>query len=105
MLRGGARLEDCAAPRSAPWRKPFSRLHAPLQMLWHSKFVVTILRGTAVNWGPQKRIADGIAWSEAICRHWGHTLVGSSGSAGLAHRSRHVLVFMPVLAGMVLSIP
>ena len=54
----------------------FSALHAPLQMLWHSKFVFTLLRGTGVSWGPQKRIADGIAWSEAVRRHWGHSLVG-----------------------------
>jgi membrane glycosyltransferase len=84
----------------------FSALHAPLQMLWHSKFVVTILRGTAVNWGPQKRIADGIAWSEGIRRHWGHTLVGIVWGA-LVWRIDHATFwwFMPVLAGMVLSIP
>src|SRR5579862_963564 len=36
----------------------FSTLHAPLQMLWHTGFVVTILLGRGVHWGTQKRAAD-----------------------------------------------
>jgi hypothetical protein len=43
----------------------FSTLHAPLQMLWHSQFVAASLLLFGVHWGPQKRTADGIAWSEA----------------------------------------
>jgi membrane glycosyltransferase len=84
----------------------FSALHAPLQMLWHSKFVVTILSGTTVNWGPQKRVADGIALSEAVRRHWGHTAVGLIWGT-LVWRLDHPTFwwFTPVLAGMVLSIP
>ncbi|HZM01513.1 MAG TPA: glucans biosynthesis glucosyltransferase MdoH, partial [Candidatus Saccharimonadales bacterium] len=31
----------------------FSALHAPLQMLWHSKFVAAALFGFGVHWGPQ----------------------------------------------------
>jgi membrane glycosyltransferase len=84
----------------------FSSLHAPLQMLWHSKFVVTILRGTGVQWGPQKRVADGIAWSEAVRRHWGHTAVGLVWGT-LVWRLDHPTFwwFIPVIVGMVLSIP
>ena len=33
----------------------FSTLHAPLQMLWHLQFVITIIFGVGVNWGQQKR--------------------------------------------------
>ena len=33
----------------------FSTLHAPLQMLWHTRFVVTNLLGVSVGWAPQKR--------------------------------------------------
>ena len=40
---------------SAVMETVFSSLHAPLQMLWHSKFVATILFGIGVHWGPQKR--------------------------------------------------
>src|ERR1019366_5843534 len=48
----------------------FSTLHAPLLMLWHTRFVVTNLLGVSVGWGPQKRAADGTTWIFAIRRHW-----------------------------------
>jgi membrane glycosyltransferase len=93
----------------------FSSLHAPLQMLWHSKFVATILFGMGVHWGPQKRTADGIAWSEAVRHHWGHTLIGIVWGAFVwlkLDKSPHGWFdhpcfwwFLPVMAGMFLSIP
>ena len=54
----------------------FSTLHAPLLMLWHTRFVVTNLLGISVGWAPQKRAADGTTWLFALRRHWGHTLIG-----------------------------
>src|SRR5262249_45873584 len=54
------------ATMSAVAETIFSSLHAPLQMLWHSKFVATILLGTGVHWGPQKRTSEGISWAQAI---------------------------------------
>jgi membrane glycosyltransferase len=84
----------------------FSALHAPLQMLWHSKFVATMLSGTGVSWGPQKRIAHGTPWPEAIRRHWGHTAVGLVWGTLVWRLDRPTFWwFTPVLAGMVLSIP
>lgn len=84
----------------------FSTLHAPLQMLWHTRFVITILLGIGVRWEPQKRKADGTAWSYALRRHWGHTIVGIVWS-GLIWRLAPSMFwwFAPVFAGMVLSIP
>ena len=84
----------------------FSSLHAPLQMLWHSKFVATILLGIGVHWGPQKRTADGIAWSQAVRQHWGQTLVGIAWGAAIWNLDRPTFWwFSPVLAGMLLAIP
>lgn len=84
----------------------FSALHAPLQMLWHSKFVATILLGVGVHWGPQKRTADGIAWLEAVRHHWGHTLIGLIWGAFVWRMDpRTFWWFAPVAAGMVVSIP
>src|SRR5581483_11743666 len=48
----------------------FSTLHAPLQMLWHTRFVVTILRGGTIDWGSQTRAADGTSWRYAIRHQW-----------------------------------
>ncbi len=84
----------------------FSTLHAPLQMLWHTRFVITILLGMGVNWGPQKRRADGTAWTYAFQRHWGHMLVGIVwGGAVLALDPITFWWFLPVLAGMLCSVP
>ena len=84
----------------------FSTLHAPLQMLWHSQFVASILLGVGVHWGTQKRGADGIAWSEAAHNHWVHTLIGLGWGALIAWLDPLTFWwFMPVAAGMVLSIP
>ncbi len=84
----------------------FSSLHAPLQMLWHSKFVATILLGIGVHWGPQKRSADGIAWSQAVREHWGQTAIGILWGLAIWRLDHPTFFwFLPVLAGMLLAIP
>jgi membrane glycosyltransferase len=84
----------------------FSALHAPLQMLWHSKFVAASLFLAGVHWGPQKRGSEGTDWPEAVREHWAHTTIGIVWGAavrGLDHPT--FWWFAPVVAGMVLSIP
>ena len=94
------------AVSSAVLETLFSALHAPLQMLWHSQFVAAILLGVGVHWGPQPRTADGLGWSHALRRHWGHTLIGLLwGGAVWAIDPLTFWWFAPVVAGMVLSIP
>lgn len=85
----------------------FSTLHAPLLMLWHTRFVVTNLFGVSVGWGPQKRAAaDGTAWTFALRRHWGHTLIGLVWGWFMWRLGPSLFWwFTPVLAGMALSIP
>jgi membrane glycosyltransferase len=84
----------------------FSTLHAPLQMLWHSQFVAASLLLFGVQWGPQKRTADGITWPEAFRRHWMHVAIGLIWGTAI-WRLDHATFwwFAPVVAGMVLSIP
>lgn len=84
----------------------FSTLHAPLQMLWHTRFVITILLGMGVSWGTQNRDADGTEWHYAIRRHWGHILVGVIwGGLVLWLDPITFWWFLPVLLGMFVSIP
>jgi membrane glycosyltransferase len=84
----------------------FSALHAPLQMLWHSKFVATILLGVGVKWGPQPRGADGITWRAALRQHWVQTLLGLGWGAFVWHLDPQTFWwFAPVMAGLVVSIP
>jgi membrane glycosyltransferase len=84
----------------------FSTLHAPLLMLWHTRFVLTNLAGISVGWTTQKRSADGTDWLYAIQRHWGHTLIGL-GWGWFTWKLDPGLFwwFTPVLAGMVFSVP
>jgi membrane glycosyltransferase len=84
----------------------FSTFHAPIQMLFHSKFVVATLLGATVRWNTQHRVADGTSWSTAVRQHWIHTLIGL-GWAGLMARidSEAFWWMLPVFAGMILSIP
>ena len=84
----------------------FSTLHAPLQMLWHTRFVITILLGMGVSWGTQNRDADGTEWMYAVRRHWGHVLVGVVWG-GLVFWLDEITFwwFLPVLAGMMVSVP
>ena len=84
----------------------FSTLHAPLLMLWHTRFVITNVLGISVGWATQKRAADGTDWLYAAQRHWGHVLIGVLWGVFM-WRLDPVLFwwFTPVLAGMALSVP
>jgi membrane glycosyltransferase len=84
----------------------FSTLHAPLLMLWHTRFVITNVLGISVGWATQKRSADGTDWLYAAQRHWGHVLIGVLWGVFM-WRLDPVLFwwFTPVLTGMALSIP
>ena len=84
----------------------FSSLHAPLQMLWHSKFVATILLGTGVRWEAQRRTAEGTPWSQAIHYHWGQMMIGVVWGF-VVWRIDHPTFwwFVPVMSGMILSVP
>ncbi len=84
----------------------FSTLHAPLQMLWHTQFVVTILMGMGVNWGAQNRGADGTSWAYAFrCHRW-HMFIGLVWGGLVLWLDPSVFWwFSPVLLGMLLAVP
>lgn len=84
----------------------FSTLHAPMLMLWHTRFVFTNLLGITVGWSTQKRDADGTTWRYAIQRHWGHTVIGAIWGSFMWWLEPSLFWwFTPVLAGMVLAVP
>jgi membrane glycosyltransferase len=83
----------------------FSTLHAPLQMLWHTRFVLTNLLGVSVGWKTQKR-AGGTSWAFAFQRHWGHMLIGFIWGIFMWELSPTLFWwFTPVFAGMFFSVP
>jgi membrane glycosyltransferase len=84
----------------------FSTLHAPLQMLFHTKFVVTTLLGVEVHWGSQQRTANGTTWRAAMRQHWLHTVIGLVWGAFAWWLGGDLFWwFVPVCAGLVLSVP
>jgi membrane glycosyltransferase len=86
----------------------FSILLAPVLMLFHSKFVVSILLGSgSVKWVTQRRESeDAINWREAYETHKGHLLLGLGWTLVLVLFAPGLLPWMsPVLLGMVLAIP
>jgi membrane glycosyltransferase len=84
----------------------FSTLHAPLLMLWHTRFVITNFAGISVGWTTQRRAADGTDWWYALQRHWGHTLIGVVWGWFTWKLDRGLFWwFTPVLAGLVFAVP
>ena len=82
-------------------------LLAPVLMLFHSKFVLLILRGKGVNWIAQRRGQDGEPeWREVILTHAGHTVVGGLWAvAAWWIQPAFAAWLSPILAGLILSIP
>lgn len=85
----------------------FSALLAPVLMLFHAKFVVSVIRGSGVRWATQRReVAGGVPWREAAETHWPHALAGLAWAVVLAVFAPGLLPWMaPVIAGLLLSIP
>lgn len=83
-----------------------SALQAPVMMLFHTQFVVTNLLGREVGWSPQNRAADGTSWADAWKAHWWHTAAGLVfGLFAWVWLHDSFWWFVPVLVGLVLSIP
>jgi membrane glycosyltransferase len=84
----------------------FSSLHAPLQMLWHTRFVITILLGQGSSWGAQDRAAQGTTWSNALRNQWWQTAGGLAWGWLIWRLSPNAFWwFSPLFFGMVLAIP
>ncbi len=83
-----------------------SMLLAPTMMLFHSSFVLYALVGRNVGWDAQARGDRGVTWAEALRRHIWHLCLGLVwGSAILAIAPSFIWWMIPVLAGMLLSVP
>ncbi|HLP00896.1 MAG TPA: glucans biosynthesis glucosyltransferase MdoH [Opitutaceae bacterium] len=83
-----------------------SSLLAPINMMFHAKFVVFTLLGQGVGWVTQRRDAEGNDWREAILTHWGQTAFGLIWGISTYIRLPSFFWWLsPVLAGLVLSIP
>lgn len=81
-------------------------LTAPVMMAFHSAFVISTLFGHTIEWLPQRRHAAGVALRDAIQAHAIHTLAGLLAAFGILLFTPGLFWWMlPVLAGLILSIP
>jgi membrane glycosyltransferase len=84
----------------------FSMLSAPILMLYQTKFVFAILLRRSVGWPPQNRGDHRLSLKEAALAHGGQTLVGlGAGWISYVFVPDFFLWLIPVLAGLVFSIP
>jgi membrane glycosyltransferase len=84
----------------------FSTLLAPAMMLFHTTFVVSILAGKPVSWNAQERGDRGIGFVEALNRHkWQIALGLVWGAVIVAIAPRYIWWLLPILAGLLLSVP
>ncbi len=82
----------------------FSTLLAPVVMLQHSWFVFNILAGIATGWGAQQRQDRALPIGFVIRGFAAHTLIGV-GAALILYGTGAFGWFVPLLAGMLLSVP
>lgn len=84
----------------------FSVLLAPVMMLFHSRFVASVLAGRAVAWDPQRRDGADLSWRDAL------RAGGWIGAAGALWTAVTLLVspgfalwLSPILSGLLLAVP
>jgi membrane glycosyltransferase len=95
-----------AVVQGALWESLFSTLMAPIVMLQHSWFVVSILMGVATGWNAQTR-ADRALPLMLVARKFAvHTVIGVAATLILWRAAPDSFSwFVPLLAGLWLAIP
>jgi membrane glycosyltransferase len=92
--------------RSVVLEQLLSMLLAPVMMLFHSSFVVRALFGRGVSWDSQPRADRGLTWREAFIRHAWHVVLGAVWAAAImVFAPAYIWWMLPVIAGMLLSVP
>jgi membrane glycosyltransferase len=114
LMAVAALLEDPGATRAHGgtgkllqglfWESLFSTLMAPVVMLQHSWYVLTILMGIATGWNSQARADRALPLGFVAAKFAPHTVIGAVCCYILWHQPGFGW-FIPLLAGMLVSIP
>lgn len=83
-----------------------SALLAPVRMLFHTIFVVSVLAGRKTSWGPQARGDASTSWRQALRYHGGGTILAIAWGSGVYLLSPgYFWWLMPVMGAWLLSVP
>jgi len=83
-----------------------SVLLSPIMAIFHTRFVISVLRGANVRWSAQQRDEQGVGWGEAFKQFYPMTLGGIVVTMLIALLSPGLLAwFSPLLLGVLFSIP
>jgi membrane glycosyltransferase len=100
-LGGGLRLTASAILETF-----LSALVAPVMMLLHTAFVLTILLGSAIDWHPQRRQVAGSLLRESARRFGWVTAIGLAASIATFKLTPALFYWLiPVFSGQLLAIP
>jgi membrane glycosyltransferase len=116
LLAVASVLEDAARTRAHGgtrglilglfWESLFSTLMAPIVMLQHSWYVLSILMGIATGWNAQTRTDRALPFALVTRKFAVHTIVGAAAAFVLwRYAGTSFNWFVPLLAGLVLAIP
>ncbi len=84
----------------------FSVLIAPILMVLHTQFVISILLGYKTGWGPHQRNGARACLREVIATHAGHTGIGLIAGVAAYYFIPELFWWLtPVLVGPALAIP
>jgi membrane glycosyltransferase len=84
----------------------FSALLAPIRMMFHARFVVSTLLGSAISWGTQARQDAETRWVDALRHHGFDTLVATIWSLGMYRLNPSYFWWLTPIAGaLILSVP
>jgi len=116
LLAVAAVLEDAALTRAHGgtralvaglfWESLFSTLMAPIVMLQHSWYVFSVVLGMATGWNPQTRTDRALPLKLVARKFAPHTMIGAIAALVLWYYAPGSFNwFVPLLAGLLLSIP
>ena len=84
----------------------FAVVTAPLMMMYHTRFVVSVLSGHDIKWESQVREGRPVAWREAWSKTVGVTAVGVIWAGLTCYYSPTFFVWLtPIFAGLLLAAP
>ena len=84
----------------------FAVVAAPLMMMYHSRFVLSVLRGRDIEWEPPMRRGRLLPWREAIVKTMGVMAIGAVwAGATLYYSPLFFLWLTPIFAGLLLAAP